>query len=390
MLKTVGLQRRAQQSCQNPKRDESLSVRCINRLFCDSYDNYAMTYLDDVLEQPHVLQEVTQAYKESLVWEQIHQAWSAAQSPRLVLTGLGASYNALHPARYFLHQEGLSALHLDTGELIHYLPELLQQPLFLIVASQSGESIEIQKLLEQVIQPRSVNAPLWLISITNQPGNQLAQHSNLALFTQAGPEVGVATKTYTSTLAVLHWLARAIAGKLQPQNYLEILQAADSCQEFLENWQTTLQPGIEAIASATSIALVARGPSIASAHNGALGLQEAARLPAASYLGSQFRHGPMEAISPQLTTLLFTQPGPTADITQRMAQDIHSRGGGLVTLGTAVPGLDCPHIPLPQLNGWVKPILEIVAVQLIVAGLAERKNIVPGQFRWSGKVIHQE
>ncbi len=348
-----------------------------------------MTYLDDVLEQPHVLQTVAQSYKESLVWEQVHQAWSAAQSPRLVLTGLGASYNALYPARYFFHQEGLSALHLDTGELIHYLPELLQQPLFLIAVSQSGESIEIQKLLEQVIQPRSVKAPLWLVSVTNQPGNRLAQHSNLALFTQAGTEVGVATKTYTSTLAVLHWLARAIAGKLQPQHYLEVLQAADCCQDLLKDWQTTLQPVVEAV-EATNIALVARGPSIASACNGALGLQEAARLPAAGYLGSQFRHGPMEAISPQLATLLFTTSGLTADISARMAHDIQSRGGSLVTLGAAVPGLNCPHISLPQLNEWISPILEIVAVQLLIARLAEAKNIVPGQFRWSGKVIHQE
>lgn len=348
-----------------------------------------MTYLDNILEQPQILRDVACSYKESPVWNQIHQAWTARSQHRLVLTGLGASYNALYPTRYFLHQQGVAALHLDTGELIHYLPELFQQPLFLVVVSQSGESVEIQKLLEQVAQARN-NASIWIVSITNQPGNSLSQQSDLALFTQAGSEVGVATKTYTSTLALLHCLARAILGQLQAQHYSEVLQTADLCEQFLEDWQPRIQPAVAAVAKSTNFALVARGPSIASAHNGALGLQEAARLPAAGYLGSQFRHGPMEVISPQIATLLFTLPGCTFTLSQRMAQDISDRGGCLVTIGKAVPGLENAHVALPELNEWVSPILDIVAVQLLVAELAEAKGIIPGQFQWSGKVIQQE
>ncbi|MCG9893471.1 MAG: SIS domain-containing protein [Thermosynechococcaceae cyanobacterium MS004] len=346
------------------------------------------TYLDNILEQPDVLRSITQLYQDSDVWEAIHQAWSSRSQYRLVLTGLGASFNALYPARYYLHQQGLPALHIDTGELIHYLPELLQQPLFLVVVSQSGESIEIQRLLEQIAQQRSAGSPHWLVSITNQSGNRLAQASDLALYTQAGREVGVATKTYTSTLAVLHWLARAIAG--QPLHAQEILQVADHCDLFLADWQVTIQPAFSAAKDAASFALVARGPSIASACNGALGLQEAARCPASGYVGSQFRHGPMEMISPALATLLWTLPDQTFDLSARMAKDIGDRGGCLVTMGAAVPGLDNAHISLPRLSSWLSPILDILPVQLLIAELAEAQGIIPGQFRWSGKVIHQE
>jgi glutamine---fructose-6-phosphate transaminase (isomerizing) len=349
-----------------------------------------MSYLDNILEQPHILRSVTYAHKESSVWEQVHRAWSTRSQHRLVLTGLGASYNALHPARYYLHREGLAALHLNTGELIHYLPELLMQPLFLVVVSQSGESIEIQKLLDQLTQHRNADSSTWVVSITNQPGNRLAENSDLALYTQAGSEVGVATKTYTGTLAILHWLARAIAGHLKPQDYLDVLQCADQCEQLLNDWQPKIQPAVEAVSQAASFALVARGPSITSACNGALGLQEAARLPAAGYVGSQFRHGPMEVISPQLATLLFTLPDRTVELSRRMAQDICDRGGCLVTIGTAVPNLNCAHIALCGSDEWVSPIVDIVPIQLLVAQLAKARGIVPGQFRWSGKVIHQE
>jgi glutamine---fructose-6-phosphate transaminase (isomerizing) len=348
-----------------------------------------MSYLANILEQPQILRSVAQIYKESPQWDQLHQGWVERSSHRLVLTGLGASFNALYPARYYLHQQGIAALHIDTGELVHYLPDLLNHPLVLVVVSQSGESIEIQKLLEQ-INSLTGSKHLWLMSVTNQPGNRLAQQSDLAFFTHAGAEVGVATKTYTSTLAVLHWLVRCLTGVLQPQDYIDILETAHECEGLMQNWQNWIDPVVAAVRAATSFALVARGPSIASACNGALVLQEAARYPAAGFVGSQFRHGPMEMLSPQLATLLFTLPGRTLALSQRMAQDISDRGGTLVTIGAAVPGLQNAHINLPDLDEWRSPMVDIVAVQLLVAKLAEAAGIIPGQFRWAGKVIQQE
>lgn len=350
-----------------------------------------MSYLSNILEQPQILRSLTAAHKESPVWKQISQVWAANSSCRLVLTGLGASFNALYPARYYLHQQGIAALHLDTGELIHYLPEMLRlpQPLMLVVVSQSGESIEIKKLLAQIAQ-LSPEAKPWIASVTTKAGNSLAQQSDLALYTEAGAEVGVATKTYTSTLAVLHWLARALVRSPQPQDYLDVFQAAQQCETLLQNWESRLEPAFNVVQQATSFSLVARGPSIASACNGALGLQEAARKPAAGFVGSQFRHGPMEMLSPQLATLLFTLPGRTLALSQGMAKDIGDRKGCLVTIGAKVPGLDNAHIPLPEMNEWISPMVDIVAVQLLVAKLADAAGIVPGQFRWAGKVIEQE
>lgn len=350
-----------------------------------------MSYLSNILEQPQILRAVTSVYKESSEWECLAAFWAAHPSCRLVLTGLGASFNALYPLRYTLHQQGIAALHLDTGELIHYLPEMLTrpEPLMLVVVSQSGESIEIKKLLALLAEIRAGVKP-WVVSVTNISGNALAQQSDLALFTQAGTEVGVATKTYTSTLAVLHWLGRVLTRSLDPQAYLDVLQAAQQCEDLLQNWESLLEPTYEAVRDATSFALVARGPSIASACNGALGLQEAARKPAAGFVGSQFRHGPMEMLSPQLATLLFTLPGRTLALSQGMAKDIGDRGGTLVTIGSKVPGLSNAHIPLPEMNEWVSPMVDIVVVQLLVAKLAEAAGIVPGEFRWAGKVIQQE
>lgn len=344
-----------------------------------------MTFLENILEQPDCLRRVTNFYKEKSLWSEFHQLWQQT-GDRLILTGLGASFHALYPIRYYLHQQGIPALHLDTGELIHYAAELFQSDGLLVVVSQSGESIEILKLLEKLPLGRT----LKVISLTTQSENTLAQHSDIALHTQAGAEVGVATKTFTSTLAVLHWLGRSLTGKLSPEHYIEMFQAAEQMENSLSQWESWILPACEQFQEVSHLALVARGPLLAAAHNGALVLQEAARLPAAPFAGSQFRHGPMEMLSDLMGTLVYTSLGRTNNITARMVQDISDRGGKLVTVGSKIPDVNATHLNLPIVDEWLSPIVSPVAVQLLAEKFAEARGLVPGQFRWSGKVIRDE
>jgi glutamine---fructose-6-phosphate transaminase (isomerizing) len=344
-----------------------------------------MTFLENILEQPDCLRRVTNFYKENPLWAEVHQLWQQA-GDRLILTGLGASFHALYPMHYYLQQQGIAALHLDTGELIHYASELLQSGGLLVVVSQSGESIEILKLLEKLPSGR----PLKILSLTTQSGNTLAQHSDIALHTQAGAEVGVATKTFTSTLAVLHWLGRSLTVELTPEHYIELFQAAEQMEHCLSQWESWILPAFTQLQEVMHLALVARGPMLAAAHNGALVLQEAVRLPAAPFAGSQFRHGPMEMLSEAMGTIVYTSPGRTETITARMVRDISDRGGTLVTVGSKIPDVNAIHLDLPIRDEWLSPIVSPIAVQLLAAKLAEARGLVPGQFRWSGKVIREE
>jgi glutamine---fructose-6-phosphate transaminase (isomerizing) len=344
-----------------------------------------MTFLENILEQPDCLCRVTNFYKENSLWSDLHQLWKQT-GDRLILTGLGASFHALFPMQYYFQQQGIASLHVDTGELIHYAAELLQSDGLLIIVSQSGESIEILKLLEKL----PASSRLKVLSLTTQAGNSLAQRSDIALHTQAGAEVGVATKTFTSTLAVLHWVGRSLTGMLAPEHYIEMFQAAGQMADCLSQWESWSLPAFEKLQDVAYLALVARGPMLSVAYNGALVLQEATRLPTAAFAGSQFRHGPMEMLSDSMGTIVYTVPGNTAAITERMVRDISDRGGKLVTVGSRIPEANAIHLDLPLLDEWVSPIVAPMAVQLLAEKLSAAKGLVPGKFRWSGKVIQEE
>jgi glutamine---fructose-6-phosphate transaminase (isomerizing) len=345
-----------------------------------------MSYLANILEQPAVLRSQLQTYKEHDIWQQVQQSSKNYQT--VVLTGMGASFNALYPTWFYLHQQGISAIHIEASELVHYSDALLKQRCLLVVVSQSGTSVEIGRMIERV---QASGSQPSIISVTTDADNNLAQHSTLQLCTQAGAEVGVATKTYTSTLLLLHWLGRAIAGQLQPQDYLAGSAIATASAAILENWQTWIEAAYQQFQDVNYVALIGRGPSLTSALNGGLILKEAVRLPAEGFSGGRFRHGPMELLSPQVGCMVFTTPGRTLALSQRLATDIAHRGGQLVTIGDAIAGTERhAHLELPEVDEFLSPILEILGPQLLAAKLAEQRGLIPGEFRWSGKVVHIE
>lgn len=343
-----------------------------------------MSYLSDIFQQPQVLRSLVQTYQAAPPWEQLDRILAERQYPKLVLTGMGGSYYALYPTWLALNQAGVPTIQIQAAELVHYAPALLKDDPLLIVVSQSGESVEIQRLLEEI------PGQLRLISVTNGLENRLSRHSTLALATQAGAEVGVATKTYTSSLALLYLLGRALTQQLHPQDYDQLLQIADRTEALLDQWQDWLAPAWSHLQAAEFFALLGRGPAVASARDGALILQEAARLPAWGLSGGQFRHGPMEAISPGMGVILFANRDQTWELNQRLAIAIASHGGRVVCVGEAVADPRVVNLPIPAIGAGLQPLVEILAVQLLAAEFAAQAGIVPGEFRWSGKVIQIE
>ena len=342
-----------------------------------------MTYLSDILEQPRVLHSLIDRYRTQNLLASLTQDVSINRYQQVVLTGMGSSFYGLFPTWLYLNQCGVPAIHIEASELIHYGLEMLNDKTLLVIVSQSGESIEIQRLIQ------AVGDGVTIVSVTNSQDNTLANHSHIALCTDAGTEVPVATKTYTSGLGLLHLLARSLTGNLLSRDYKDLLYVADQMTALLKNWQDWLEPLAIHLQSASFYSFLGRGPAIASAMVGALILREAARLNSVGLSGGQFRHGPMEAVSPSTGMILFSSPGRTAELSQRLAADIASHEGRVVLVGQSA-ALPVVGLALPAVDEFLSPIIEIVVAQLLAARFAENAGIVPGEFRWAGKVIQAE
>ena len=77
-------------------------------------------YLQDVLSQPAALEETLRDLNAGRELTEFAERLKAGKFDRIVLTGMGSSFHALHPLNLDLVGDGLTAIMVETSELVHY------------------------------------------------------------------------------------------------------------------------------------------------------------------------------------------------------------------------------------------------------------------------------
>jgi glucosamine--fructose-6-phosphate aminotransferase (isomerizing) len=306
--------------------------------------------------------------------------------PTVVFTGMGSSLFAAYPAQAFLNSLGIRALVWETAELLHHHLKFLGPDTLLVAVSQSGETVEIIHLLD------ALPAKLRVAAVVNAEGSTLARRSSLLLPMMAGPQRAASTKTYTCAVAVLMYLAFAIARKPQRTLTHELKLAIDAQEKILERADVLTPPAAEFFDAPPYVALMSRGADLASVYQGALMFKEVARLGAEPISAAQFRHGPIEIIHPTHRYVIIARQGKTGKFLLKLADDIRAHGGRVLLL-TDLPFEDIAHVRLIQvepLRLGLGTLVDSLHIQLLTHELALRAGLEPGQFRIAEDVTLEE
>jgi glutamine---fructose-6-phosphate transaminase (isomerizing) len=306
--------------------------------------------------------------------------------PTVVFTGMGSSLFAAYPAQAYLTAQGVRALVWETAELLHHHLKILRADTLLVVVSQSGETVEVLRLLESLpVQTR-------VLAVTNVEASPLAQKANLLLPLMAGGQVAVSTKTYTCSVAVLMYLACAIA-KTSPRPLTqEVMRAVEAEERILERHEVLMPPTVEFFDRPPYVALMSRGADLATAYQGALMLKEVVRLAAEPISAAQFRHGPMEIINPSHRYIIIARQGRTGKLLLKLADDIRKRSGR-VLLFTDMPFKDLTNVRLVRvepLRLGLGTLVDSIYIQLLAHDAALRAGLEPGKFEIAENVTREE
>lgn len=338
-------------------------------------------YLQDILSQPEALDASVASLEETKALRSVTSRVQRGKFRSIVLTGMGGSFHALHPASLILINNGLTALMVETSELVHYQRQFLKPENLIIAVSQSGRSAEIVRLL-QVNRGKAT-----VIGVTNTPDSPLARGANATLMTQAGCEFSVSCKTYVTTLMALRWLADLLAQNNLPRTRPELEKAAPLFRAYLEDWKSHVKDLAGSLKSARSIFLVGRGSSLAAVETGALVIKESDHFHAEGMSSAAFRHGPLDMLSNNIFVVVFTGEYRTRRLNLKLWQDIRDREGH-----TELVGDDSDFAPfrLPRAPAGIQPILEILPVQMITLALAALNGREAGRFTHATKVTTTE
>ncbi len=338
-------------------------------------------YLEDILDQPRALDATLASLELSQPLTDLSRRLSEGKFHRIVLTGMGSSFHALHPLSLQLISQGFTALMVETSELIHYQSRFFDPKTLIVAVSQSGQSAEMVRLAEVNGQRSSV------IAVTNTPESSLVKHSTAALFTHAGREFSVSCKTYVTALMVLKFLGDVLCQHDPEQSRSDLKITAPSVAEYLSRWKEHVELLANTLRRIRHLFFVGRGASLAAVGTGALIIKESDHFHAEGMSSAAFRHGPFEMLSQDTFVVVFSGDDKTRDLNQRLLADIQQGGGRAEFVGQ-----DSALAPfrLDNHGDDIRPILEILPVQMITIALAALAHREAGKFERATKVTTTE
>ena len=334
-------------------------------------------YLVDILRQPQALENTLQALALTKPLQNLAEKLNRGKFHRVVLTGMGSSFHALHPLNLGLISCGFTAIMVETSELVHYKNRFFDPKTLMVAVSQSGRSAEMLRLLE-VNRGHSA-----VIAVTNTADSPLAKGADVAVLTQAGKEFSVSCKTYVTALMALKWLGHVLCQRDLRRTRSALKRAAPVVAAYLADWKQHVQDLACQLKDVRHLFLVGRGVSLAAVGTGALIVKESDHFHAEGMSSAAFRHGPLEMLCEDTFVLVFSGDQKTKGLNRRLLEDVQQNGGRAEILGEDAPSAAF-RIPLDGVG--VRPILEILAVQMVTLAIAAQTGREPGRFELASKV----
>lgn len=286
------------------------------------------------------------------------------------------------PFEYLLCSHGIDAAVVEAAELLHYRQESCRDSVMVLV-SRSGESVEVVKLIA------AVKGRVATIGVTNDPGSTLAREADISIQVGSLPDEMIAIQSYTGTVLGLILLSGAAVNELEAIGKEVEAVLADlprfiaSSLDGIGGWDEFLEGRL--------VYCLGRGPSCASAMEGALLFNETAKAPAVGMQAASFRHGPVEVVDAGFSGVIFAPRGRTRELNLALARDLSRFGGQVRVIGPAgadANGLLCYEAPVvPEM---LAPIVEIIPVQCAALRLAHLKGFKIGTFRYTPQVTRDE
>jgi glucosamine--fructose-6-phosphate aminotransferase (isomerizing) len=338
-------------------------------------------YLRDILDQPRALEETLRRLSSSPALDEVSRGVTEGHHPRVVLTGMGSSYHGLHPLHLRLVNAGIPSVMVETSELLHYQPRLLDEGTLLVLVSQSGRSAEIVRVLE------GTGSGLTTLGVTNTADSPLAVQASAVLLTHAGEEATVACKTHLATQMALVWLGSRLAGGDPEETQQALASTIPAVRHYVEGWRAHVEDLAGSLEGVEAIYYVGRGPSLGAACSAGLITKESTHRPSEGLGSAAFRHGPMEMLGDHVFVMVFAGEEKTRALNESLVTDARAAGARAFLVAEDA---DRPALRLPAVPTLARPVVEILPVEMLTLAIPALDGREAGTFRVGGKVTTVE
>lgn len=317
---------------------------------------------------------------------------------KIVIVSCGTAWHAGLVGKYLIEKFTKVPVEVDIASEYRYRDPIIPKNTIVIPVTQSGETADTLEAI-RIAKARGAK----VVSIVNVVGSSIARESHGVIYTQAGPEIGVAsTKAYTSQITAFAlftiWLGetRGTLTKEQGKEMIAHLRAIpDKIQWVLDHQEDVTRCAKDPkYMNAQSALYLGRSFNFPSALEGALKLKEISYIHAEGYGAGEMKHGPIALVTDELPVVCVAVEGDTYDKMVSNMQEIRARSGIVLTVATegdeGIKNHSADVLYIPKCYEPFSPIVVAVPLQLLAYYVAVNRGCDVDQPRNLAKSVTVE
>jgi glucosamine--fructose-6-phosphate aminotransferase (isomerizing) len=362
---------------------------------------YPHFMLKEIHEQPRALADtlrgrITDGETVRLIELEGFTKEQLAAFTRIQIVACGTANHAGVIAKRFFESLLRRPTEVTVASEFRYSDPLVGPDTLCLVISQSGETADTLAALREARRRGAT-----ILSVVNVVGSSIARESDATLYTQAGPEICVAsTKAYVTQVAALYLIGLYLASveeRLETETlrgYVRDLTALPDAVEAVLGNALLVEDLAAKLAERTTFFYLGRGYDYAVSLEAALKLKEISYLHAEAYAAGEMKHGPLALVEPGVVVVcLATQPAVFEKMLSNI-KEVAARDGLVVAV---VP--DGEHradasaayvLRIPAVRPEFAPVVSVVPLQLLAYLVARARDCEIDQPRNLAKSVTVE
>ena len=267
----------------------------------------------------------------------------------------------------------------DIASEFRYRDPIIDDKTLCIYISQSGETADTIAALKLA---KSKGAKT--LAVSNVIGSSITREADYTIYTQAGPEIAVAsTKAYTSQVVLLAILAIYFAEvlgsadeKLLEDLKTDILDLPSKIDTILDNKEEIVNFA-KKVYTEKDMFFLGRGTDYNVALEGSLKLKEISYIHSEAYAAGELKHGPIALIENGITVISVITDESLVEKSISNIQEVITRGAKtLVVTNQTLPNANFDFvINIPTTNKLISPILSVIPLQLLAYYISKNKGL---------------
>jgi glucosamine--fructose-6-phosphate aminotransferase (isomerizing) len=319
-----------------------------------------------------------------------------AKIKKVHIIACGTSWHAGLVGKFLLEDAARIPIEVDYGSEYRYRNPIIDDSTLVIGVTQSGETADTIAGMQEA-KKRGAK----LITICNVIGAAATRMSDGVIYTNAGPEIGVAsTKAFTTQLTAFYLLAlyiRQLRGDdIDDRRYAmhEMRVIPHKIEDILHKQEKHIEELAHKYAKSQDFLFLGRGVHYPIALEGALKLKEISYIHAEGYPAGEMKHGPIALIDENLPVVAIATHTPVYDKVVSNLQEVKARDGKLIVIcdegDDAMKKFADDVIEIPWTIEPLQPILSVIPTQLLAYYIALRRGCDVDQPRNLAKSVTVE